>query len=97
MAARGNLPPRPAESGIAGLVDARRLAAAVDAKVSKYTDIIDAHDVLFVVAVGANLITGLKLTKVDNLLAGERTMTLQFNPEDTHIGSYRMDLAHPPR
>ncbi|MBQ1022966.1 hypothetical protein [Micromonospora sp. C95] len=82
-------------SGIAGPVDARRLAAAVDAKVRKYADVIDTHDVPFVVAVGAHPFTGLELTNVDNLLAGEQVMTFQFNPGDWHIGSCQVDLAHP--
>lgn len=84
-------------SGIAGPVDARRLAAAVDAKASKYADLIDTHDVPFVVAVGAHPFTGLDLANIDSLLAGEQSVTFQFNPGDTHIGGFSFDLAHPSR
>ncbi|MEU7794850.1 hypothetical protein AB0B11_15595 [Micromonospora tulbaghiae] len=86
-----------APSGVAGPVDASRLARAVDAKVGKYADLANRHEVPLVVAVGAHRFTRVDLSDVDDLIAGASTVSFQFNIGDTFIGSKPINLARPPR
>ncbi|MFV2110572.1 hypothetical protein [Micromonospora sp. LOL_015] len=50
-----------------------------------------------VVAVGAHRFTCVELSDVDDLLAGAPTISFQFNPGDTFIGSKTINLARPDR
>ncbi|GLY97446.1 hypothetical protein [Actinoplanes sp. NBRC 103695] len=86
-----------APSGIAGAVDATRLTRAVEGKVRRYRALADHYDVPLVVAVGAHRFTGVDLSDVDRLLAGEPTVTFQFNLGDTFIGKHQFDPGHPAR
>jgi hypothetical protein len=84
-------------SGIAGPIDARRLAGAVDDKAHKYRSLAERYDAPLVVAVGAHPFTGVDLVDVDRLLAGDATIRFQFNPGDTHIGEYQFNPGYPAR
>jgi hypothetical protein len=84
-----------APSGVAGPVDANRLAEAVDAKVRRYAALASARSVPLVVAVGAHRFTRVDLDDVDDLLAGSATMSFQFNIGDTFIGENTVNLAYP--
>lgn len=50
-----------------------------------------------VVAVGAHRFTGVDLSDVDRLLAGEPTVTFQFNLGDNFIGKHQFNPGHPAR
>ncbi|MBQ0896257.1 hypothetical protein KBX37_24720 [Micromonospora sp. U56] len=84
-------------SAVAGPVEASRLARAADAKVSRYAAIAERYEVPLVVAVGAHRFTRVDLSDVDDLLAGAPTISFQFNPGDTFIGSTTINLARPQR
>ena len=83
-----------APSGIAGAVDPTRLTRAVEEKVHKYRALADHYDVPLVVAVGAHRFTGVDRSDVDRLLAGEPTVTFQFNLGDTFIGKHQFNPGH---
>ncbi|WP_147268416.1 hypothetical protein [Spongiactinospora rosea] len=76
-----------APSSIAGQVSAAQIVPGVREKISKYRRIVDEHDLPLVVAVGAHPFTGLTLRELDDFLAGEMSMTFQFNIGDGYIGS----------
>jgi hypothetical protein len=84
-----------APSGVAGPIDASRLARAVDAKVNKYVDLAEDHSVPLVVAVGAHRFTGVDLSHIDELLAGAPTVSFQFNIGDGYIGMKGTRLDRP--
>ena len=84
-------------SEIAGVVNAHRLGAAVDAKVKKYAALAAACRVPLIVAAGAHPFTGVELLDVDDLLAGAPTVTVQFNYGDTTIGEKDMRFDRPDR
>ncbi|WP_431728924.1 hypothetical protein [Verrucosispora sp. TAA-831] len=86
-----------APSGVAGPVDAARLTRAVNDKVRKYAELADRYEVPLVVAAGAHRFTRVDLDDVDRLMAGEPTISFQFNIGDAFIGAQKINLAHPPR
>ncbi|MTK04707.1 hypothetical protein [Micromonospora sp. CP22] len=86
-----------APSGVAGPVDAARLTRAVNDKVRKYADLAARYDVPLVIAAGAHRFTRVDLDDVDRLIAGEPTISFQFNIGDAFIGAQKINLAHPPR
>ncbi|WP_169454361.1 hypothetical protein [Catelliglobosispora koreensis] len=70
-----------APSEIAGPVHASRLTDAVDEKVKKYAGLAGRCQVPLVAAVGAHRFTGVGRHEVDNLLAGEPTISFQLTWE----------------
>ncbi|WP_344134468.1 hypothetical protein [Luedemannella flava] len=84
-----------APSGVAGAVDAGRLVQAVDDKVSKYAKLAVRHDVPLIVAVGAHRFTRVDLSDLDDLLEGVATISFQFSPGDTFLGTKSVNLARP--
>nr|WTA68904.1 hypothetical protein OHB51_07025 [Micromonospora sp. NBC_00855] len=92
-----SLRPLAAPSGVAGPVDAARLTRAVNDKVRKYAELADRYEVPLVVAAGAHRFTRVDLDDVDRLMAGEPTISFQFNIGDAFIGTQKINLAHPPR
>jgi hypothetical protein len=86
-----------APSGVAGTVDASRLADAVDSKAAKYCSLSEEYEVPLLVAAGAHRFTRVDLDDVDRLLAGEQTISFQFSDGDSFIGEHRLDLGRPRR
>jgi hypothetical protein len=86
-----------APSGVAGPVDATRLARAVEEKVSKYSGLAKRLRVPLVVAVGSHRFTGVDLKDLDDLLNGTPTISFHFNIGDTFIGSKSVYPARPDR
>lgn len=84
-----------APSGVAGPVEAGRLARAVDEKVAKYVDLANRYNVPLVIAVGAHRFTRVDLSDVDELLAGAPTVSFHFNIGDTFVGTKAVNLARP--
>jgi hypothetical protein len=80
---------------IAGVVDALRVTERIGAKVRKYARLVEAFDTPLVVAVGAHRFTGLELSHVDGLLAGQPTTTFQFGTGDSYIGQAELNLGRP--
>ena len=82
-------------SGIARIVDTRRLADQVGAKVRKYTALAEAYEVPLVVAVGAHKFTGVSLSNVDDLINGSDapTINIQFGAGDVAVSSEPMTLG----
>jgi len=86
-----------APSGVAGPVNASRLARAVEEKVAKYTGLADRHGVPLVVAVGSHRFTSVDLDDLDALLSGDPTISFHFNIGDGFIGTKSVNPSHPAR
>ncbi|GAA1922848.1 hypothetical protein [Streptantibioticus ferralitis] len=83
-------------SCLAGEVSAHRAAEKAEEKAKKYRTLQQETGLPLVAAIGAHRFTGLGLEQLDNLLAGNPTMTLQFNAGDAYLGKpIQIDLNKP--